>query len=53
MLYIILLRNRKALESQSLSNDDRLTFLESQLKEAKYIAEDADRKYDEVSISTS
>ena len=41
-------RNRKALESQSLSNDERVTFLETQLKEAKYIAEDADKKYDEV-----
>ena len=42
-------RNRKALESRSLADDERITFLETQLKEAKYIAEDADRKYDEVS----
>jgi len=41
-------RNRKALESRSLQDDERITFLETQLKEAKYIAEDADRKYDEV-----
>jgi len=40
-------RNRKALESRSLADDERITFLETQLKEAKYIAEDADRKYDE------
>jgi len=43
-------RNRKALESRSLADDERITFLETQLKEAKYIAEDADRKYDEVII---
>jgi len=43
-------RNRKALESRSLADDERITFLETQLKEAKYIAEDADRKYDEVYI---
>ncbi|MDK0604694.1 tropomyosin, partial [Clostridium perfringens] len=36
-----------ALESRSLADDERLTFLEAQLKEAKFIAEDADRKYDE------
>jgi len=41
-------RNRKALESRSLADDERITFLETQLKEAKYISEDADRKYDEV-----
>jgi len=44
-------RNRKALESRSLADDERITFLETQLKEAKYIAEDADRKYDEVNVS--
>jgi len=31
-----------------LADDERITFLEQQLKEAKYIAEDADRKYEEV-----
>ena len=44
----VVYRNRKALESRSLADDERITFLETQLKEAKYIAEDADRKYDEV-----
>ena len=38
------------MESRSLADDERITFLETQLKEAKYIAEDADRKYDEVNI---
>jgi len=32
-----------------LADDERITFLETQLKEAKYTAEDADRKYEEVS----
>ena len=41
-------RGRKNLESRSLADDERLTFLETQLKEAKYISEDADHKYDEV-----
>jgi len=43
-------RDRKALESRSLVDDERITFLETQLKEAKYTAEDADRKYEEVSL---
>jgi len=37
------------LESRSLADEERITFLETQLKEAKYTAEDADRKYEEVS----
>ena len=41
-------RGRKVLESRSLADDERIDALENQLKEAKYIAEDADRKYDEV-----
>lgn len=36
------------LESRSLADDERIDGLEAQLKEAKYIAEDAERKYDEV-----
>lgn len=41
-------RGRKVLESRSLADDERLDTIEAQLKEAKYIAEDAERKYDEV-----
>ena len=41
-------RARKALESISLANEERVEFLEAQLKEAKFISEDADIKYDEV-----
>ncbi|XP_052101729.1 tropomyosin isoform X12 [Mytilus californianus] len=40
-------RGRKVLESRSVADDERIDALEQQLKEAKYIAEDADRKYDE------
>ena len=36
------------MESRSLADDERIDALEAQLKEAKYIAEDAERKYDEV-----
>ena len=36
------------LESRSLAADENIDTLEAQLKEAKYIAEDAERKYDEV-----
>ena len=39
---------RKVLESRSIADDERIDALEAQLKEAKYIAEDAERKYDEV-----
>lgn len=39
---------RKNLETRSIADDERLSQLEDQQKEAKYIAEDADRKYDEV-----
>ena len=43
-------RGRKVLESRSLADDERIDGLEAQLKEAKYIAEDAERKYDEVML---
>lgn len=45
---VLSFRGRKALESRSLADDERIEFLEAQLKEAKFISEDADRKYDEV-----
>ncbi|XP_055342220.1 tropomyosin isoforms c/e-like isoform X1 [Paramacrobiotus metropolitanus] len=41
-------RNRKVLESRSITDEDRCAVLESQLAEARLMAEDADRKYDEV-----
>ncbi|XP_044757404.1 tropomyosin-1, isoforms 9A/A/B isoform X9 [Coccinella septempunctata] len=38
----------KALESRSNMEDDRVTLLEEQLAQAKLIAEEADKKYEEV-----
>ena len=48
ILALVSHRGRKALESRSLADDEKIDALESQLKEAKFIAEDADHKYDEV-----
>ena len=39
---------RKMLEHRSITDEERMDGLESQLKEARMMAEDADRKYDEV-----
>ena len=41
-------RIRKALENKANMEDDRTTALESQLGQAKQIAEEADKKYEEV-----
>lgn len=43
-------RQRKTLEARSLADDERIATLEKQLAEAQLIAEDADRRYDEVSL---
>ena len=43
-----LLSMRKVLENRSLSDEERMEALENQLKEARFLAEEADRKYDEV-----
>ena len=43
-------RGRKSLEARSLSDDERIATLEKQLAEAQIIAEDADRRYDEVCL---
>ena len=40
---------RKVLENRSLSDEERMEALENQLKEARFLAEEADRKYDEAS----
>merc|ERR1719259_929554 len=39
---------RKVLENRSLSDEERMDALENQLNEARFLAEEADRKYDEV-----
>ena len=42
-------RIRKALENKSNMEDDRVAALEGSLGQAKQIAEEADKKYEEVS----
>ncbi|XP_066252193.1 tropomyosin-1, isoforms 9A/A/B isoform X4 [Euwallacea similis] len=41
-------RQRKILENRSLADEERMDALENQLKEARFLAEEADKKYDEV-----
>lgn len=42
---------RKALENRTNMEDDRVAILEAQLAQAKLIAEEADKKYEEVFYS--
>lgn len=42
------LSQRKILENRSLADEERMDALENQLKEARFLAEEADKKYDEV-----
>ena len=44
---------RKVLENRSLSDEERMEALENQLKDARFLAEEADRKYDEVILLIS
>lgn len=44
---------RKMLEHRSITDEERMDGLEGQLKEARMMAEDADRKYDEVTMNWS
>ena len=46
-------RGRKSLEARNIVDDERIALLEKQLAEAQIIAEDADRRYDEVCLSPS
>ncbi|XP_060526156.1 tropomyosin-2 isoform X20 [Cylas formicarius] len=41
-------RQRKILENRALADEERMDALENQLKEARFLAEEADKKYDEV-----
>ncbi|GAB0088153.1 hypothetical protein DMENIID0001_025370 [Sergentomyia squamirostris] len=45
-------RARKILENRALADEERMDALENQLKEARFLAEEADKKYDEVQISS-
>lgn len=41
------------LENRSLADEERMDALENQLKEARFLAEEADKKYDEVNLQPS
>lgn len=43
---------RKILENRSLADEERMDALENQLKEARFLAEEADKKYDEVQLAS-
>lgn len=40
----------KVIENRALKDEEKMELQEIQLKEAKHIAEEADRKYEEVSF---
>lgn len=46
--YPPIIRARKCLENRANMEDDRVGILETQLAQAKHIAEEADKKYEEV-----
>ena len=52
-LFHFLIRIRKALENKNNMEDDRVAILEAQLAQAKLIAEEADKKYEEVNPPNS
>lgn len=41
-------RGMKVIENRALKDEEKMEHLETQLREAKQIAEEADRKYEEV-----
>lgn len=43
-------RGMKVIENRALKDEEKMELQEIQLKEAKHIAEEADRKYEEVSF---
>lgn len=47
-LLLFLFRGMKVIESRAQKDEEKMEIQEIQLKEAKHIAEDADRKYEEV-----
>lgn len=44
----LLLRGMKVIENRAMKDEEKMELQEMQLKEAKHIAEDSDRKYEEV-----
>lgn len=51
MCLTALTRIRKALENRTNMEDDRVAILEAQLSQAKLIAEESDKKYEEVNMT--
>lgn len=47
-VFLFFFSMRKMLEHRNISDEERMDALEDQLKEARLMAEEADRKYDEV-----
>lgn len=47
-LCLLLGRGMKVIENRALKDEEKMELQEIQLKEAKHIAEEADRKYEEV-----
>lgn len=47
-LLVFVFRGMKVIESRAQKDEEKMEIQEIQLKEAKHIAEDADRKYEEV-----
>lgn len=47
---VCLCRGMKVIENRALKDEEKMELQEIQLKEAKHIAEEADRKYEEVSV---
>lgn len=45
------LRGMKVIENRAMKDEEKMELQEIQLKEAKHIAEEADRKYEEASFS--
>lgn len=43
----------KVIENRAMKDEEKMELQEIQLKEAKHIAEEADRKYEEASFSTA
>ncbi|KAA0183776.1 Tropomyosin [Fasciolopsis buskii] len=52
VLIITIVIGRKVLENRTIADEERINQLEEQLKESTFMAEDADRKYDEVNKIT-
>lgn len=47
---VFLFRGMKVIENRATKDEEKMEIQEMQLKEAKHIAEEADRKYEEVGL---